>query len=197
MTQKLSKNSLGRRNAHNADRIWTVSGCGKAFAKYTFLHVAVATKSIVSFTCQQAWLASSWKILVAEVSNAQEDWAENHSSRRSILLARWRFWHQNFQLTRQLNLLATYCDDVCGFCVGWLITVMFTLYCRTALATCGDTKALWNRAYIMFTHITTVISAHMSNTLDQIPVDKTWSPMESSGKMKPEVKSSALELPEV
>ena len=28
---------------------------------------------------------------------------------------------------------------------------------------------------------------HMSNTLDQIPVDKTWSPTESSGKMKPEV----------
>ena len=52
MTQKLSKNRLGRRNAHNADRIWTVSGCGKAFAKYTFLHVGLATKSIVSFTCQ-------------------------------------------------------------------------------------------------------------------------------------------------
>ena len=30
-------------------------------------------------------------------------------------------------------------------------------------------------------------AAHMSNTLDQIPVDKTWSPMESSRKMKPEV----------
>ena len=29
--------------------------------------------------------------------------------------------------------------------------------------------------------------AHMSNTLDQIPVDKTWSPTESSRKMKPEV----------
>ena len=28
---------------------------------------------------------------------------------------------------------------------------------------------------------------HMSNTLDQIPVDKTWSPTESSRKMKPEV----------
>ena len=27
----------------------------------------------------------------------------------------------------------------------------------------------------------------MSNTLDQIPVDKTWSPTESSRKMKPEV----------
>ena len=30
-------------------------------------------------------------------------------------------------------------------------------------------------------------SAHMSNTLDQIPVDKSWSPTESSRKMKPEV----------
>ena len=29
--------------------------------------------------------------------------------------------------------------------------------------------------------------AHMSNNLDQIPVDKTWSPTESSRKMKPEV----------
>ena len=29
--------------------------------------------------------------------------------------------------------------------------------------------------------------SHMSNTLDQIPVDKTTSPMESSRKMKPEV----------
>ena len=29
--------------------------------------------------------------------------------------------------------------------------------------------------------------AHMSNTLDQIPVDKTWLPTESSRKMKPEV----------
>ena len=28
---------------------------------------------------------------------------------------------------------------------------------------------------------------HMSNTLDQIPVDKTWLPTESSRKMKPEV----------
>ena len=28
---------------------------------------------------------------------------------------------------------------------------------------------------------------HMSNTLDQIPVDKTWSPTESSRKIKPEV----------
>ena len=27
----------------------------------------------------------------------------------------------------------------------------------------------------------------MSNTLNQIPVDKTWSPTESSRKMKPEV----------
>ena len=27
---------------------------------------------------------------------------------------------------------------------------------------------------------------HMSNALDQIPVDKTWSPTESSRKMKPE-----------
>ena len=32
--------------------------------------------------------------------------------------------------------------------------------------------------------------AHMSNTLDQIPVDKTWSPTECSRKMKPEVHSS-------
>ena len=30
----------------------------------------------------------------------------------------------------------------------------------------------------------------MSNTLDQIPVDKTWSPTECSRKMKPEVHSS-------
>ena len=132
---------------------------------------------LLALPAKQAWLASSWKILVEEVFSAQEDWTENHSSRRSILLVRWRLWHQNFQLTRQLNLLATYCDDVCGFCVGWLITVMFTLYCLTALATCADTNALWNRAYIMFTHIRTVISAHMSNTLDQILVDKTWSPM--------------------
>ena len=29
--------------------------------------------------------------------------------------------------------------------------------------------------------------AHMSNTLDQLPVDKPWSPTESSRKMKPEV----------
>ena len=29
--------------------------------------------------------------------------------------------------------------------------------------------------------------AHMSNTLDQIPVDKTRSPTESSRKIKPEV----------
>ena len=39
--------------------------------------------------------------------------------------------------------------------------------------------------------------SHMSNTLDWIPVDKTWSPMESGGRMKPEVQSSPLELPEV
>ena len=38
---------------------------------------------------------------------------------------------------------------------------------------------------------------HMSNTLDWIPVDKTWSPMESGRRMKPEVQSSPLELPEV
>ena len=37
----------------------------------------------------------------------------------------------------------------------------------------------------------------MSNTLDQIPVDKTGSPTESSRKMKPEVQKSPLELPEV
>ena len=30
----------------------------------------------------------------------------------------------------------------------------------------------------------------MSNTLDQIPVDKTWSPTECSRKLKPEVHSS-------
>ena len=29
--------------------------------------------------------------------------------------------------------------------------------------------------------------SHMSNTLNQIPVDKTWSPTECSRKMKPEV----------
>ena len=34
---------------------------------------------------------------------------------------------------------------------------------------------------------TAIKFAHMSNTLDQIPVDKTWSPTESSRKMKPEV----------
>ena len=37
----------------------------------------------------------------------------------------------------------------------------------------------------------------MSNTLNWIPVDKTWSLMESSGKMRPEVQSSSGELPEV
>ena len=36
----------------------------------------------------------------------------------------------------------------------------------------------------------------MSNTLDYILVDKTWSPMESGRKMKPEVQSGPLELPE-
>ena len=39
--------------------------------------------------------------------------------------------------------------------------------------------------------------SHMSNTLDWIPVDKTWSPMESGRRMKPEAQSSPLELPEV
>ena len=39
--------------------------------------------------------------------------------------------------------------------------------------------------------------SHMSNALDWIPVDKTWSPMESGRRMKPEVQSSPLELPEV
>ena len=34
----------------------------------------------------------------------------------------------------------------------------------------------------------------MSNTLDYIPVDKTWSPVESGRKMKPEVQSGPLEL---
>ena len=33
----------------------------------------------------------------------------------------------------------------------------------------------------------TECSYDMSNTLDQIPVDKTWSPTESSRKIKPEV----------
>ena len=37
----------------------------------------------------------------------------------------------------------------------------------------------------------------MSDTLDYIPVDKTWSPLESCRKIKPEVQSSPLELPEV
>ena len=32
-----------------------------------------------------------------------------------------------------------------------------------------------------------LLISHMSNTLDQIPVDKTWIPTESSRKMKPEV----------
>ena len=32
-----------------------------------------------------------------------------------------------------------------------------------------------------------MLQSHMSNTLDQIPVDKTTSPTESSRKMKPEV----------
>ena len=41
------------------------------------------------------------------------------------------------------------------------------------------------------------LSPHMSNTLNQIPVDKTWCPMESGRKMKPEVQSSPLELQEV
>ena len=131
---------------------------------------------LLALPAKQAWLASSWKILVEEVSNAQEDWAENHSSRRSILLVRWRFWHQNFQRTRQLNLLATYCDDACGFYVGWLITV------------CADTKALWNRAYIMFIHIRTcpILSTRFRQNLES-----------NGGKMKPEVQSSAFELPEV
>ena len=34
----------------------------------------------------------------------------------------------------------------------------------------------------------------MPNTLDYIPVDKTWSPVESGQKMKPEVQSGPLEL---
>ena len=38
-----------------------------------------------------------------------------------------------------------------------------------------------------FEHFRSYLKAHMSNTLDQIPVDKTWSPTESSRKMKPEV----------
>ena len=45
---------------------------------------------------------------------------------------------------------------------------------------------------LMFTHIRTVISAHVSNTLDQIPENKVWTPKKSSGKMKPEVQSSVL-----
>ena len=36
----------------------------------------------------------------------------------------------------------------CGFYVGWLIRVMFTLYCLTALATCADTKTISNVAYV-------------------------------------------------
>lgn len=39
---------------------------------------------LLALPAKRALLASSWEILVAEVSNAQEDWAENHSSRRSI-----------------------------------------------------------------------------------------------------------------
>ena len=31
------------------------------------------------------------------------------------------------------------------------------------------------------------LCVHMSNTLDQIPVDKTWSPTECSRKINPEV----------
>ena len=31
------------------------------------------------------------------------------------------------------------------------------------------------------------VQAHMYNTLDQTPVDKTWRPTESSREMKPEV----------
>lgn len=127
MTQKLSKNRLGRRNAHNADRIWTVSGCGKAFAKYTFLHVGLATKSIVSFTCQAGMIGEFLEnfggggLQRARRLGRKSLFSALNSSRALAALA------QNFQLTRQLNLLAAYCDDVCGFCVGWLITVMFTL----------------------------------------------------------------------
>ena len=40
-------------------------------------------------------------------------------------------------------------------------------------------------------------AAHMSNTLNQILVDKSWSPMESSRKIKSEAQSSPLELLEV
>lgn len=87
MTQKLSKDRLGRRNAHNANRIWTVSGWRKAFVKYTTCMRAWQLNLLFALLAKRAWLASSWKILVVEVSNAQEDWAENHSSRRSIFFS--------------------------------------------------------------------------------------------------------------
>ena len=42
-----------------------------------------------------------------------------------------------------------------------------------------------------------LLSAHMSNTLNWIPADKTWSPMETGRRKKLEVQLSPLELPEV
>ena len=43
------------------------------------------------------------------------------------------------------------------------------------------------RVNLSYTLVCSLTYTHMSNTLDQIPVDKTWSPTESSRKMKPEV----------
>ena len=45
----------------------------------------------------------------------------------------------------------------------------------------------FNKVYLMQLSRWRRGEADMSNTLDQIPVDKTWSPTESSRKMKPEV----------
>lgn len=46
------KKQAGKTQCTQRWQNWTGCGCSKAFAKYTFLHVGLATKSIVSFTCQ-------------------------------------------------------------------------------------------------------------------------------------------------
>ena len=48
----------------------------------------------------------------------------------------------------------------------------------------GNYSTLDPDTYSVISH---KFASHMSNTLDQIPVDKTTSPTESSRKMKPEV----------
>ena len=55
----------------------------------------------------------------------------------------------------------------------------------------------WNHSATQTSLNHTAALANMSNTPNQIPVDKTWNPTESSRKIKSEVQSSPLELPEV